>query len=157
MFGFNFKIDKTKPIDDLLAQCCVGGENLAEAEEECSNFRPPDVDPEFLSTCFFTSEICCSAKLRNEQCKKGVLRAKEGKDCHSPTNDTGHDFYKNCCEACKIGLYLGTTQEACKLEHFVYGKPFDDSLEYCCNDVKSGEEFVLTDDSECRINLISIN
>lgn len=86
-------------------------------------------------------------KLRNEQCKKGVTAAKAGNDCHSPNNDIGHDFYKNCCESCKIGLYLGTTNESCTLKHFIYGKPFDESLEYCCSDVKSGEEFVLPDDS----------
>lgn len=76
------------------------------------------------------------------------MAAKNDQDCHSPNNNTGHDFYKNCCESCKIGMYIGKSQESCKLERFVYGVPFDDSLEFCCNDAKTDGEFVLDDDSK---------
>lgn len=98
---------------------------------------------EFISSCFFSSEICCSAKVRIEQCKSGVIAAKDGLDCH----ENATEFYTSCCESCKIGLVIGSSSTECSLEPFVFGTPFDDSYTYCCQEMKTTELFVLADDS----------
>lgn len=71
--------------------------------------------------------------------------AKTGADCHNYENQTGVEFFKNCCEACKTGMILGNIQEECSLGVF-YGVPFDDSYNYCCNEMKSSDSFVLSED-----------
>lgn len=111
---------------------------------------------ELIGACFFSSEICCTSKLRIVQCKLGVQAAKSGVDCHNAGNETGTEFYKNCCEACKIGLIIGAMQEECSLG-VLYGIPFDDSYNYCCKEMKSGDSFVLKDDeSKFEFHLISV-
>lgn len=103
------------------------------------------MESELIGACFFSSEICCTSKLRIEQCKLGVQAAKGGDDCHISGNRTGTEFYKNCCEACKVGLVLGGMQEECSMG-VLYGVPFDDSYNYCCNEMKTSDSFTLTDD-----------
>lgn len=128
----------------MLLKCCETGEDFADKEGICKGFKLPAVRAELMSSCFFSSEICCSSKLRIEQCKLGVQSAKDGRDCHGSGNQTGTEFFKNCCEACKVGMELGTMQEECSV--VLYGKPFDDSFNYCCNEMKTTDAFVLTDD-----------
>lgn len=139
-----------------MTQCCIAGEDHAKAQENCLSFKPPTVRPELISACFFSTEICCTSKLRVEQCKIGVLAAKDGKDCHTPNNRTGSDFYKNCCESCKIGLVLGAIQEECSLK-LSYGSPFDESYNYCCNEMKTGDAFVLSDNDSWLFNSFTFN
>lgn len=126
-------------------KCCTAGEEFAAKESGCKGFQPPSVEPELIGACFFSAEICCNSKLRIEQCKTGVQAAKAGADCHNADNRTGGEFYKNCCEACKVGMVLGGIQEECSMG-VLYGTPFDDSYNYCCNEMKSTDTFVLTDD-----------
>lgn len=134
--------------DEIMTQCCTAGEDHASEEENCRNFKPPAVKPEMISACLYSSEICCATRLRINRCKAGVLSAKDGLDCHSPTNETGSEFYKNCCEACKVGLILGAMQESCTME-LQYGSPFDDSFNFCCNEMKATDDtIVLSEDSE---------
>lgn len=140
--------------DDIMTQCCTAGEEHASKEEHCRNFKPPKVNAEMISACLYSSEICCATRLRISRCKAGVLSAKDGLDCHSPNNGTGSEFYKNCCEACKVGLILGAMQESCTME-LQYGSPFDDSFNYCCNEMKTTDDtIVLSDDSEFRCSLM---
>lgn len=116
----------------MLADCCLGGEQLAERGGECAQFKPAaNVSAELLSSCFFSSDICCSAKLRIEQCKLGVLAGKVGHDCYG--NATA--FYTSCCEACKIGLVIGATNAECALNTIEYGAPFDESYMFCCQEM----------------------
>ena len=137
-----FRIAK---FDEDLLKCCTTGEQHAEKENNCKAYEMPSVQPELMSSCFFSAEICCNSKLRIEQCKIGVQAAKEGRDCHNAGNQTGIEFYKNCCEACKVGLVLGTMQEECSMG-VLFGTPFDDSYNYCCNEMKSADSFVINED-----------
>lgn len=68
--------------------------------------------------------------MRFEQCKLGVLAGQEGLDCYG--NST--EYFKNCCEACKIGLVIGATSSECE-NTIEYGHPFDASYTYCCNEM----------------------
>lgn len=131
--------------DEVLLKCCTAGEDYAEERNDCKGFRPPAVQAELIGACFFSAEICCNSKLRIEQCKMGVQAAKTGSDCHNSENRTGIEFYKNCCEACKVGMVLGGMQEECSVG-VLYGIPFDDSYNYCCNEMKSSDSFVLAED-----------
>lgn len=130
---------------ETLLKCCTTGEEYAEKEASCKGFQPPVVDSELIGACFFSSEICCTSKLRIEQCKLGVQAAKGGADCHVSDNRTGTEFYKNCCEACKVGLVLGVMQEECSMG-ILYGVPFDDSYNFCCNEMKTQDSFTLGED-----------
>lgn len=100
------------PVAEVLSQCCVSGEDLALKGDACENIKPPlDIVPEdLISSCFFSSEICCASKVRIEQCKHGVLAAKDGLDCH----ENGTDYYTGCCESCKIGLVIGDRGGDCR-------------------------------------------
>lgn len=131
--------------DEDLLKCCTTGEQHADKENNCKAYEMPIVKAELMSSCFFSAEICCNSKLRIEQCKFGVQAAKDGKDCHNPGNHTGTEFYKNCCESCKVGLVLGTMQEECSMG-VLFGTPFDDSYNYCCNEMKSTDSFVISED-----------
>lgn len=143
---YNFNLfSKATKFDDELLKCCTTGETHAEQAGNCKEYQLPAVSNELISSCFFSSEICCNSKLRIEQCKIGVQAAKDGKDCHVEGNHTGTEFYKNCCEACKVGLVVGSMQEECSMG-VLYGIPFDDSYNYCCNEMKTTDTFVLTDD-----------
>lgn len=141
-FQFRFK----EKYHDILLSCCTTGEEYAEKENNCKGFQLSSTVPsELIGACFFSAEICCTSKLRIEQCKLGVQAAKSGTDCHITANQTGTEFYKNCCEACKVGLIVGAMQEECSMG-VLYGIPFDDSYNFCCNEMKTGDSFVLTDD-----------
>lgn len=129
---------------ETLLKCCTTGEEYADKEASCKGFKPPVVDSELIGACIFSSEICCTSKLRIEQCKLGVQAAQGGADCHVSDNRTGTEFYKNCCEACKVGLVLGAMQEECSMR--IYGVPFDDSYNFCCNEMKSQDTFTLGED-----------
>lgn len=145
-------IEKEK-YHDVLLNCCTTGEEYAEKENNCKGFQPPIVPSELIGACFFSSEICCTSKLRIEQCKSGVQAAKSGTDCHNAGNQTGTEFFKNCCEACKVGLIVGAMQEECSMG-ILYGIPFDDSYNYCCNEMKTSDSFVLTDDDSKLFDFI---
>lgn len=128
----------------VLLECCTTGEKYAESENNCKGFKPPTVPSELIGACLFSSEICCTSKLRIEQCKEGVQAAKSGVDCHTAGNETATEFHKTCCEACKVGLIIGAMTEECSTE-VLYGIPFDDSFNYCCNEMKTTDTFVLAE------------
>lgn len=123
---------------DVLLKCCTAAEEYAEKENRCTGFQPPVVPSEMISACLFSSEICCTSRLRIEHCRFGVAAAQNGSDCHNPNNNTGNGFYKNCCEACKVGLILGSMPHDCP-EIILYGGPFDDSFKFCCKQTKEAE------------------
>lgn len=125
----------------ILSRCCTAGEELAERGETCSDLNPPlDVVPtEMISSCLFSSEICCSAKVRIEDCKTGVLEAKNGNDCHGNVTD----FFTSCCESCKIGMVIGASENDCDLQVSQFGTPFDDAYTFCCRDAKAEGAFYM--------------
>jgi hypothetical protein len=53
-------------------------------------------------------------------------------------------FEKDCCEACKIGLVIGSTSQQCSTDNPLFGSPWDDIIEDCCTDIREsdGDELV---------------
>lgn len=79
------------------------------------------------------------------------MAGKDGQDCHQ----NGTEFYTSCCEACKIGLVAGASDEDCSLEPFAYGPPFDDSYKYCCLEQKTDGAFYLNEGDESNFVIFS--
>lgn len=46
---------------------------------------------------------------------------------------------QDCCEACKIGLVIGSTSQQCSTDGFSFGSPWDDIIEDCCSDIRDGD------------------
>lgn len=66
---------------------------------------------------------------------------------------------QDCCEACKIGLVVGSSPNLCSLEPFTFGNPWDDVYKNCCNEMKADDSFVLTEEEESmspQMKLISL-
>lgn len=150
---FDWRFLRIVGFDNIMKECCEAGEQHAEQENSCKNFVPPNVNAEFISSCIYSSEICCQSKVRVEKCKGGVLAAMEGMDCHATTNETGSEFFKNCCESCKIGLVFGTMSVNCTLTH-QYPMPFDEALIYCCKQAKKSK--FIDEDSKCLLLFLKI-
>lgn len=47
---------------------------------------------------------------------------------------------KDCCEACKIGLVIGSTNQQCLNDNSLFGSPWDDIIEDCCTDIREAED-----------------
>jgi fibulin 1/2 len=47
--------------------------------------------------------------------------------------------YQDCCEACKIGLVIGSTSNSCSTENSLFGSPWDDIIEDCCTDIREAD------------------
>lgn len=63
----------------------------------------------------------------------------------------GTEFFKDCCEACKIGLIVGSTMDKCSLGNFEFGSPWDESYEQCCTGWKTtGEPFILPEGADSK-------
>lgn len=68
----------------------------------------------------------------------GMKAAKSGNTCNrDPKTITGaeSDYYKDCCEACKIGLVMSTTVNQCGMKSFTFGSPWDEVSRTCCDEV----------------------
>lgn len=46
---------------------------------------------------------------------------------------------QDCCEACKIGLVIGSTSQQCSTDAFSFGSPWDDIIEDCCSDIRDSD------------------
>ena len=46
-------------------------------------------------------------------------------------------IFQDCCEACKIGLVIGSSGQQCSTDNFSLGSPWDDVIENCCADITS--------------------
>lgn len=144
---------RARIVKEILNNCCKAGEKLAESGDKCSDLNQPlDVVPqELISSCLYSSEICCSSKVRIEECKTGVLAAKDGKNCHGNVTE----FYTSCCESCKVGLVVGASNIECTLDNLMYGTPFDDAFHFCCRSAKADGSFYLQEGEESNARIHS--
>uniref|UniRef100_A0A336K111 CSON005259 protein n=1 Tax=Culicoides sonorensis TaxID=179676 RepID=A0A336K111_CULSO len=138
-------------IDQVVSLCCNEGEQWGVERKDCSTFeKRVDVADELQGLCLSTVEICCSKQHQIYQCMAGQTAAKNGLSCLTLNSSTiGSDYFKNCCESCKVGLLVGSTSNRCILDPFYFGVPWDEVYLNCCNEIKGDDnEFILTEEDE---------
>ncbi|XP_049954285.1 fibulin-1-like isoform X2 [Schistocerca serialis cubense] len=126
----------------VLSMCCSLGESWAGNPFLCSEYPSPvaGIPREQQSVCLSTIEICCTRTKRDELCESGKTAARSGKDC-TPEDKCGGQFHKDCCEACKLGLFSGSMAMGCTFQSFSLGHPWDQAYKTCCAEVSSSTKF----------------
>ncbi|XP_049805272.1 fibrillin-2-like isoform X3 [Schistocerca nitens] len=126
----------------VLSMCCSLGESWAGNSFLCSEYPSPvaGIPREQQSVCLSAIEICCTRTKRDEQCESGKTAARSGKDC-TPEDKCGGQFHKDCCEACKLGLFSGSMAMGCTFQSFSLGHPWDQAYKTCCAEVSSSTKF----------------
>ncbi|KAK8406643.1 hypothetical protein O3P69_007314 [Scylla paramamosain] len=117
--------------------CCAYGANWARESQQCSAFPTPinELPTEHQSICVTAAGICCLRYFRNEQCQKGSQAAQLGHDC-LPSSSQGGEYFKDCCQACKLGIFSGGMGMGCGTR-FKFGFPWDNAYHDCCNQATS--------------------
>ncbi|XP_055626576.1 fibulin-1 isoform X3 [Toxorhynchites rutilus septentrionalis] len=150
-------------IEQILSLCCQEGEEWGTQNRLCSSFNKSLelVPGELRGLCLSTIEICCSKQHKIYQCTAGQIAARQGLSCSLKGDHSGSEFYTDCCEACKIGLVVGSSSSKCSVEPFAFGSPWDEVYDGCCKDIKQGDDtFILNEEDETKswvINLFSLD
>ncbi|XP_035894268.1 fibulin-1 isoform X2 [Anopheles stephensi] len=125
---------ETIAIEQILSLCCQQGEAWGSQSRTCSSYNESlELVPAGLhGLCLSTIEICCSKQHKIYQCKAGHIAARQGRSCSPKGDQSGSEFYTDCCEACKIGLVVGSSANKCSVEPFAFGSPWDEIYDDCC-------------------------
>ncbi|XP_038110721.1 fibulin-1 isoform X3 [Culex quinquefasciatus] len=136
-------------IEQILSLCCQEGEEWGTQNRLCSSFNKSLelVPGELRGLCLSTIEICCSKQHKIYQCTAGQIAARQGLSCSLKGDHSGSEFYTDCCEACKIGLVVGSSSSKCSVDPFAFGSPWDEVYDGCCKDIKQ-DTFILNEDDE---------
>ncbi|XP_035788018.1 fibulin-1-like isoform X3 [Anopheles albimanus] len=142
---------QTIAIEQILSLCCQKGEEWGIQNRLCSSYNNSlELVPAGLhGLCLSTIEICCSKQHKIYQCTAGQIAAKQGLSCSLKGDHSGSEFYTDCCEACKIGLVVGSSGNKCSVEPFAFGSPWDEIYDGCCNDIKSEDINECEEDGAC--------
>nr|XP_029731704.1 fibulin-1 isoform X4 [Aedes albopictus] len=138
-------------IEQILSLCCQEGEEWGTQHRLCSSFNNTlEIVPgELRGLCLSTVEICCSKQHKIYKCTEGQIAARQGLSCSLKDGQSGSEFYTDCCEACKIGLVVGSSSSKCSVEPFAFGSPWDEVYDGCCRDIKQGDDtFILNEEDE---------
>ncbi|XP_044741825.1 fibulin-2-like isoform X2 [Chrysoperla carnea] len=113
--------------------CCAKGEEYIREGKPCGVTKGPipGIPVEQQSICLSAIGICCSKARAEQQCSAGLEVAREGKACSSEI-DSGIDFNKDCCEACKLGLLASSFGSGCDPNVFGLLPPSDKPFAKCC-------------------------
>ncbi|XP_052124138.1 fibulin-2-like isoform X2 [Frankliniella occidentalis] len=130
-----FGLVRADGLEGVLARCCALGSDWARQRSyaSCADFPPPvsSVPGEQLATCIASADICCRRDNRNTQCRRGSNAALADKRCSVDVAEHG-EAYKDCCEACKLGMISGSLWQSCELKRFSFGLPWDAAFHECC-------------------------
>ncbi|GAB0091034.1 fibulin-1 [Sergentomyia squamirostris] len=126
-------------LDETMNLCCGIGKRWAFSQANCTSAVLEDhmnIPVELRHVCLSTVEICCIRQHRDLQCIGGQTAAKRGASCHDHlTSVSQHAYYRDCCEACKIGLLTASITPECVVRSsFSFGSPWDEVYEACCNE-----------------------
>ncbi|CRL08285.1 CLUMA_CG020931, isoform A [Clunio marinus] len=139
-------------IESVVNLCCNEGNEWGSQRKHCNEYKfnlDNNVVPAGLhGLCLSTVEICCAKQHRIYQCTAGSVAAKSSSSCDNTADNYGTEFFKDCCEACKIGLVIGSTSPQCSTDGFSFGSPWDDIIEDCCSDIRDGDGEEILDDSK---------
>lgn len=120
-------------LEPTFGRCCAFGANWARESQQCATFPIPvaGVPSEHQSICITAAGICCLRYYRDKQCQQGKQAAQAGQECTDITEEGG-EFYKDCCDGCKLGLVSGNMGMGCN-SRFTFGFPWDSAYFHCCN------------------------
>ncbi|XP_037784060.1 fibrillin-2-like isoform X6 [Penaeus monodon] len=120
-------------LEPTFGRCCAFGANWARESQQCATFPIPvaGVPSEHQSICITAAGICCLRYYRDKQCQQGKQAAQAGQECTAIT-DEGGEFYKDCCDGCKLGLVSGNMGMGCN-SRFTFGFPWDTAYFHCCS------------------------
>ncbi|KAK7789041.1 hypothetical protein R5R35_010542 [Gryllus longicercus] len=122
-------------LEPTFSRCCGLGTRWAldSPGQPCTVFPAPvaGVPPEQQSVCLSTVSICCLNTQRHKQCDEGKTAAQTGSECVS-VGKPGGEYHKDCCEACKLGLFSGSMNMGCSFNNFSFGYPWDEAYRVCC-------------------------
>ncbi|XP_055595503.1 fibulin-1 isoform X2 [Uranotaenia lowii] len=152
--GFGDVRSEAIAIEQILSLCCQEGEEWGTQNRLCSSFNKSLelVPGELRGLCLSTIEICCSKQHKIYQCTAGQIAARQGLSCSLKGDHSGSEFYTDCCEACKIGLVVGSSSNKCSVDPFAFGSPWDEVYEGCCKDIKQGDDtFLLSEEDSNNI------
>ncbi|KAE8752650.1 hypothetical protein FOCC_FOCC000772 [Frankliniella occidentalis] len=107
---------------------CATGEKCRQPGEICIN----------MQGSFRCNTIRCpegyvndNSQKNNTQCRRGSNAALADKRCSVDVAEHG-EAYKDCCEACKLGMISGSLWQSCELKRFSFGLPWDAAFHECC-------------------------
>lgn len=137
----------------MVNYCCSEGIKWSEARNTCNKIKSVSepIPLELMSVCLGTAEICCTRQYRSVECIEGMKSAKGGSTCNrDPKTITAFesDYFKDCCEACKIGLVMSTTVNQCGLKDFTFGSPWDEVSRSCCDEAVDQNVFELDESDQ---------
>lgn len=141
------------PFEEMVNYCCSEGIKWSEGNNTCIKIKSVDekIPLELMSVCLGTAEICCIRQYRSAECLEGMKAARSGNTCNrDPKTLTAFesDYYKDCCEACKVGLVMSSMVNQCGLKSFAFGSPWDEVSRTCCDESFDSSSFELDENDE---------
>ncbi|CAL4065446.1 unnamed protein product, partial [Meganyctiphanes norvegica] len=125
-------------LEAVLGRCCLLGNNWARQKRLCATFPGPvpDLAAEQQSVCLTSASVCCLRYYREQQCSQGRSAAQTGLDCLRRAQEGG-EYFKDCCDGCKLGLMSGSMGMPCTFTAFQFGYPWDTAYTTCCTQAAS--------------------
>lgn len=146
--------------EEMVNYCCSEGIKWAEQDNTCNKIKSVSepIPVELMSVCLGTAEICCTRQYRSLECINGMKASRAGNTCNrDPKTITAleSDYFKDCCEACKIGMVMSTSLNQCGMQTFTFGSPWDEVSRTCCDEGVESFELDPSEESEyirCKEN-----
>ncbi|KAK2722751.1 fibrillin-2-like isoform X10 [Artemia franciscana] len=120
-------------LEPTFNRCCNHGVNWGSEGRQCNTFQAPiaGVPNPQQAICLTVVQICCLRRHRELQCEAGKVAARQDREC-IVTPVIGGEAFKDCCEACKLGLVSGTMNLGCTMKNYKFGLPWDEAYQSCC-------------------------
>ncbi|XP_055933016.1 fibulin-1-like isoform X4 [Argiope bruennichi] len=119
-------------LEPVLQSCCSSGEVLARNQTTCAGSGDvAKFPPQDRLTCLTAIYICCIRTHRQIHCENGKNAARTRKQC-SIHPQQGGEAFKDCCDACTLGLQAESMQMPCTFSSFSFGLPWDEAFQDCC-------------------------
>ncbi|CAL1286687.1 unnamed protein product [Larinioides sclopetarius] len=119
-------------LEPVLVRCCSSGEVWARNHTTCTGpGEAANLPQQDRLTCLTTLYICCVRTHRKIYCENGKNAARTRKQCVIQPEQGGETF-KDCCDACTLGLQAESMQMPCTFSNFRFGAPWDEAFQDCC-------------------------
>lgn len=85
--------------------------------------------------CFSVLQLCCEKAQSDQLCGRGVAAAKENGTCSPPNAAESCDLESKCCESCRLGRVLGSSNATCALAVPEVDEDLKKVFRECCEEV----------------------